>query len=348
MSDMNPYPKNIEVEPFEGDDQKHRILEHESSKMHHRHSHAIDSKHQGGHHLLQVGNLSVGFTMYETDGSSFLRARKKESLVIHDLNLSVHEGEILAIVGASGSGKTLLADAIMGIFEPNARVDGKIWFDGELQNAASLAALRGKGISLVPQSVNHLDPLMKVGKQVRGFAGRKEARLEAQQRLFKRYGLPEDAEKLYPFELSGGMMRRILLISALVDEPKLIIADEPTPGLDLDLAVKALDDFREFADQGKGVLLITHDIELALRVADRVAVFKNGTVVEETAVENFVSPNRLDHPFSRELWHALPEHDFRASKLTDDLDSQFQSLELAEESRRVFSGAPEESSEKTC
>jgi ABC-type dipeptide/oligopeptide/nickel transport system ATPase component len=114
----------------------------------------------------------------------------------------------------------------------------------------------------------------------------------------------------YPHELSGGMARRVLLCCALMDNPRVIIADEPTPGLDLELAQRALADLREFADDGGGVLLITHDIELALRVADRVAVFNEGTVVEETAVANFASPSTLAHPFSRALWHALPEHDF--------------------------------------
>ena len=108
------------------------------------------------------------------------------------------------------------------------------------------------------------------------------------------------------------MARRVLLCCALMDSPRVIVADEPTPGLDLDLAVLALDDFRTFANEGNGVLLITHDIELALRVADRVAVFKDGTVVEETAVANFADPSLLRHPFTRELWHALPEHDFAA------------------------------------
>ena len=117
---------------------------------------------------------------------------------------------------------------------------------------------------------------------------------------------------MYPFELSGGMARRVLLCCALMDDPRVIIADEPTPGLDLDLAVLALDDLRSFANEGGGVLLITHDIELALRVADRVAVFRDGTVVEETAVSNFSDPSLLDHPFSRALWHALPEHGFTA------------------------------------
>ena len=287
---------------------EHEKLVHETADTHHHHTHAVESQHLSGHHLLQVENLSIGFSMYEAQGG--IGAKKVLNNVIHDMHVSVHSGEILAIVGASGAGKTLLADALMGLFEPNASVEGTIWFDGELQNENSLIQLRGKGISLVPQSVASLDPLMKVGKQVAGAGGDKQARKKKQRKLFEHYGLGKDVENMYPFELSGGMARRVLICAALIEDPKLIIADEPTPGLDLDLAIKAIDDFREFANQGGGVLLITHDIELALRVADRVAVFKDGTVIEETSVENFASPDTLQHPFSKALWHALPEHGF--------------------------------------
>lgn len=292
----------------------HPHADHARDGAHHHHSHAHSSHHEHGHHLLQVESLSVSFRMYE-EGEPFFRANQREVETIHDLSIAVHVGEIVAVVGASGSGKTLLADAILGLFEPNALVSGRIWFDGSEQDAAGLASLRGRGISLVPQSVTHLDPLMRVGRQVEGLARTREERRVRRQRrreLFERYGLPEEAAQLYPHELSGGMARRVLLCCALMDGPRVIVADEPTPGLDLDLAVRALEDFRGFADEGGGVLLITHDIELALRVADRVAVFKDGTVVEETAVANFASPDLLEHPFSRELWHALPEHDFLA------------------------------------
>ncbi len=290
----------------------HERTSHEDAQTHHHHAHAPASHHEGGHHLLQVEDLSVSFRMYEED-EPYLRARQREAEVIRCLSISVHVGEIVAVVGASGSGKTLLADAILGLFEPNATVRGRVWFDGALQDAGSLQRLRGHGVSLVPQSVNHLDPLMKVGRQAEGFAHPDEPRYERRRRrrsLFERYGLSEDVASMYPFELSGGMARRVLLCCALMDDPRVIVADEPTPGLDLDLAVRALGDFRDFANAGGGVLLITHDIELALRVADRVAVFKDGTVVEETAVASFASPDTLAHPFSRELWHALPEHDF--------------------------------------
>lgn len=282
--------------------EEHLAHNHTHAEYHHHHWHGLHTHHAGGHHVLQVGHLSIEFTMYDYE-EGYWAAKQVKQRVIDDLNISVHKGEILAIVGASGSGKTLLADAIMGLYAPNSQVEGEIYFDGQLQTAQTLAALRGREIAFVPQSVASLNPLMRVGRQI---GGTKAARYA----LYERYGLDVRVDSLYPFELSGGMARRVLLCTALISSPKLIIADEPTPGLDLDLAVRAMDDFRSFANGGGSVLLITHDIELALRVADRVAVFRDGTVVEETAVENFASPELLHHEFSRALWHALPEHDF--------------------------------------
>lgn len=270
--------------------------------------------------LLRVEHLSIGFKMYDP-AVPYFRARKVEVPVIRDLALTVRAGELLAVVGASGSGKTLLADAVLGRFEPNARVAGDIWFEGRRCDAAELSRLRGRGISLVPQGVDSLDPLMRVGEQVvgacgRGRAGRERRRVRTarMRELFGAYGLAPEVERMYPHELSGGMARRVLLLCALMDDPRLIVADEPTPGLDMDLAVHALRDLRAFADAGGGVLLITHDLELALRVADRVAVFRAGTVVEETASANFAAPELLAHAFSRALWHAMPEHDFAAPR----------------------------------
>lgn len=270
--------------------------------------------------LLRVEHLSIGFKMYDPTAPYF-RARKVEVPVIRDLALTVRAGELLAVVGASGSGKTLLADAILGQFEPNARVAGDIWFEGRRCDAADLVRLRGRGISLVPQGVDSLDPLMRVGEQVvgacgRGRAGRERRRTRTarMRELFDAYGLAPEIERMHPYELSGGMARRVLLMCALMDDPRLIVADEPTPGLDMDLAVHALGDLRAFADAGGGVLLITHDLELALRVADRVAVFRAGTVVEETASANFAAPELLAHPFSRALWRAMPEHEFAAAR----------------------------------
>ena len=280
-------------------------LDHQHEAYHHHHSHAAHSQHAHGHHVLQVEDLSIGFDMYES--ASSLSSKRLFLPVIDHLNISVHEGEILALVGASGSGKTVLADAIMGLYEPNVRVEGTIYFDGQLQTAQTLAAHRGREIAFVPQSIAALDPLMRIGRQIGGTRSERQT-------LYARYQLDANVEHLYPHQLSGGMARRVLLCTALIGNPKLIIADEPTPGLDLELAIAAMADFRAFADGGSSVLLITHDIQLALHVADRLAIFKDGSVIEETSVESFASPDKLSTPFAKELWHALPEHDFEASQ----------------------------------
>ena len=295
---------------------------HADAERHHHHTHGASSRHPGDHHLLTVEDLTVSFDRYGgADGAlrSLRGGGRVATEVLHALTLSVHEGEIVAVVGASGSGKTVLADALLGLYEPNATVSGRIWFDGASLDASSLVAVRGRGIGLVPQGVSHLDPLMRVGAQVRGVSqGRTRveraadrARREARRReLFEAYGLAPGVARLYPHELSGGMARRVLLMCALMEEPRVLIADEPTPGLDAELAVRAVDDLRAFADTGSGVILITHDLELAVRVADRIAVFKDGSVVEETAASNFSEPELLEHPFSRALCREL--HALRA------------------------------------
>lgn len=319
--------------------------QHEDGEMHHHHSHSDSSRHPGHHHLLSVEHLSVSFRMYD-ETASYFSAEQRLVPVIDDLSISVHEGEIVAIVGASGSGKTILADSIMGLFEPNAQVVGDIYFDGEPVDATELQTLRGRGISLVPQSVSYLNPLIRVGRQVEGFARNDMTaadRRRKREELFAHYGLEPKVAKLYPFELSGGMARRVLLSCALMDDPKLIIADEPTPGLDLPLAIRALQDFRDFANAGGGVMLITHDIELALSVADRIAVFREGTVVEETAVANFASPDLLRHPFSRALWYALPEHNFTVTE--GEISSDPATQEAIYEAKHERAGAVAEAAD---
>ncbi|MFR7404123.1 MAG: ATP-binding cassette domain-containing protein [Coriobacteriaceae bacterium] len=232
------------------------------------------------------------------------------------LSLSVHEGD-----RRRGGRLGLRQDASgrrgAGPVRSTRSCARRIWFDGRPMDAAALAAERGRGIALVPNRWQARSAHAGGAPSGRHAAGRGAARrADAARRrarraeLFARYGLAEEVARLYPHELSGGMARRVLLCCALMDAPKLIIADEPTPGLDLSLAQAALADFRAFADAGGGVMLITHDIELALTVADRVAVFRDGTVVEETSVAAFASPDTLGHPFTRQLWHALPEHGF--------------------------------------
>lgn len=293
---------------------------HGAAEYHHHHTHAADSRHVGSHHLLTVEHLTVAYRMYDPR-ARFWRPRRAYHDVLRDLTLSVHEGEILALVGASGSGKSVLADTLMGLFDANAIASGEMWFDGRLVAPGDIGSLRGHGISLVPQGVSSLDPLMRVGEQVRGEArgadrrARKEdarRRIARQRELFEAYGLAPEVERMYPLELSGGMARRALLMCALMEEPRLLIADEPTPGMDDESAAVAARDLRAFAQDGGGVLLITHDLDFALSVADRLAVFREGTVVEETSVAAFGCAEALRDPYARELsraWIRLHEDD---------------------------------------
>ncbi len=254
--------------------------------------------------LLQVEGLSISFAQY-TKG-----LRRRNLQVIRDLGLTVRSGEITAVVGSSGSGKSLLAHGILGLLPYNASMSGEILYKGQELTGRLLENVRGREIVLVPQSVSYLDPLMKVGNQVR--KGRKTAgALERCRELLARYGLPPDTESRYPFELSGGMIRRVLISTALMEEPELVIADEPTPGLDLTAAKRVMGHFREIADEGTGVLLITHDLELALEVADRIAVFYAGTTLEEMEASAFQREETLLHPYSQALYRAMPQHGFQ-------------------------------------
>lgn len=251
--------------------------------------------------VLEVENLSVQFRMYDRG----LRQRDLE--VISQLDLSIESGEILAVAGSSGSGKSLLAHAILGLLPANAGTSGTIKFCGEVLTPKLQKKLRGQEMALVPQSVIYLDPLMQVGKQVRGETGT-EAQ---QQKAFARYGLSEEAGRKFPFQLSGGMARRVLVSTAVINNTKLIIADEPTPGLNPEIAEETLRNFRELADQGCAVMLITHDIDLAFKVADRIAVFYAGTTVEIAPVTDFIKGgDALRHPYSKALWNALPQNGF--------------------------------------
>ena len=254
--------------------------------------------------LLEIHDLSVSFRMY--DGT----LEQKELQVISDLHLTVHPGEIVAVAGSSGSGKSLLASAILGILPGNATVKGHVHYKGRELTPQMQETLRGSEIALVPQSVAFLDPLMKVGKQVDGH--KKPYPTEKRRGLFNRFALPEKTAQLYPFQLSGGMARRVLVSTALITDAELIIADEPTPGMSLEQALEALQMFREMANEGKAVILITHDIDLAFEFADRVAVFYAGTTVETAPVADFkTGPEALRHPYSKALWRALPQNDFQ-------------------------------------
>jgi len=259
--------------------------------------------------ILSVKDLGISFSQY-TKG-----LRRRELEVITNLDIDLYEGEILAVVGSSGSGKSLLAHAILGILPDNATTEGNIIYKGKTLTLKDKEKLRGREIVFIPQSVNFLDPLMKVSKQVKISIENKEKANKRQRKIFNKYGLDKKVDNFYPFELSGGMARKVLLSTALVSDCKVIIADEPTPGLDEKSLNEALKDFRNIADSGCAILMITHDIEAALKIADKIAVFYAGTTLEIANVNDFKGDGKnLRHPYSKALFNALPQNGFKPIK----------------------------------
>ena len=267
--------------------------------------------------ILSVKGLGVSFSQY-TRG-----LRRRDLKVITDLDIDLYEGEILAVVGSSGSGKSLLAHAILGILPDNSSTGGDIIYNGKILNQKDKEMLRGNEIAFIPQSVNFLDPLMKVSKQVKISINNKKEANHVQRKIFQKYGLDKNVDSLYPFELSGGMSRKVLLSTALVSDCKVIIADEPTPGLDEKSLSDALRDFRNIADSGCAVLMITHDIEAAIKVADKIAVFYAGTTLEVAKVSDFKNSGiNLRHPYTKALYHALPQNGFKPIKGTQPMPNE--------------------------
>lgn len=255
--------------------------------------------------LLEVKNLSLSFRQYQSG------LYESEIKVVSKLDLTINEGEIVAVVGASGSGKSLLANAVLGVLPKNAILSGNLLYRGEQLTNMKQKQLRGKEISLIPQSVNALDPLMKSGKQVQSVIKEKNKKT-IQQDIFQKVGLLPDAGERYPFELSGGMARRVLASMAMVSGSKLVIADEPTPGLDTDALKETLFYLKQLALDGKGIMFITHDIETALKIADKIVVFYAGQTVEIANVGDFSGKGeKLRHPYTRALWNALPQNEFK-------------------------------------
>lgn len=258
--------------------------------------------------LLDVENVSISFTQY-TKGLN-----QRNLKVITDLTLDIAEGEILAVLGSSGSGKSLLAHAIFGILPENANLNGKIKFKGKELSQEDKEEIRGKGIVLVPQSVNFLDPLMKISDIAIGHCDseeEKKAKKIKQREIFEHYNLGPEVDDMYPFQLSGGMARRVLISTALLADPDLVVADEPTPGLDEKTVQETLNHFKHMKEAGIGVLLITHDIHAALEVADRIGIFYSGYVIEIALKEDFSGDGEnLLHPYTKSLYKALPANGF--------------------------------------
>ncbi|SEQ62606.1 peptide/nickel transport system ATP-binding protein [Devosia sp. YR412] len=254
--------------------------------------------------LLSVEDFSVSFRRY----AGLLQQRLVPAL--QGLSFSLDRGEVLALVGASGAGKSLLAHALFDILPPNAVTTGQLVIDGSTLDQSNWPDYRGRRMGLVPQSASHLDPLARCGKQLAWAARRSGSTADPQQAL-ARFGLDATAAKAFPHQLSGGMARRMMLAMATIGKPDLIVADEPTSGLDPDNAAVVLGHLHQLADAQKGVLLITHDLAQALPFATRVAILRDGRLVDIEPASAFTGAGAaLKSDYARRLWQSMPQNGF--------------------------------------
>ena len=276
-----------------------------------------DGQPVAGDHLLEVDHLSVEF---RTDTGTVHAVR--------DVSWHLDEGETLAVLGESGSGKSVSAQAVMGILEsPPARVtSGAIRFRGtDLLTLPKdeQRKVRGAQIAMVFQdALSALNPVVTVGAQIaemfrvhRG-SSKKEG-LAAAAELMERVRIPGARQRVhdYPHHFSGGMRQRVMIAMALALDPAVIIADEPTTALDVTVQAQIMDLLQELQrEKGMGIVLITHDLGVVAEIADRVAVMYAGSIVETGAIQNvFAWPA---HPYTVGLMNSVPRVDQVGGRLS--------------------------------
>ena len=258
--------------------------------------------------VLTISGLSVGF------------GRKKQvEQVTNEVSLSIKKGETLALVGESGSGKSVTANSILKLLPKGSShyLSGNIEFDGINILECSereLRGIRGGRIGMIFQEpMVSLNPLHKIGKQlVETLAIHRGMRQRAAEALavewLGKVGIrnPEHKVMAYPHELSGGERQRVMIAMALINEPELLIADEPTTALDVSVQAQILDLLKQLQQEmGMAMLFITHDLSIVKRIADRVSVMQNGSLVETGSCEQIF--NSPVHEYTPKLINSDPK-----------------------------------------
>ncbi|UVI29295.1 ABC transporter ATP-binding protein [Paenibacillus spongiae] len=270
--------------------------------------------HTGNKELLKIENLTTSFRIADHDYAA-----------VDDVTITVRENEVLAIVGESGSGKSALAYSIMGL-HTRAKVKGNIYYQGQDivgMTPSMLNKLRGKEIGMIFQDpLSALNPLMIVGSQIEEVILLHQPRLSKKERsdrtieLLSKVGIPhpEHTYGRYPHELSGGMRQRVIIAIAIANDPKLLIADEPTTALDVTIQLQILELLRRLKNESKaGIVLITHDLGVVAEMADRVAVMYAGQIVEIADIYTLIY--KAQHPYTRSLLQSIPTVSEAKSKL---------------------------------
>jgi ABC-type dipeptide/oligopeptide/nickel transport system ATPase component len=251
--------------------------------------------------ILEASHLNV---VYPLPGG--------EVPAVKDFSLSIGEQEFVGLVGESGSGKSTAALALMGLVRaPGMIVSGEVRFGGEsilTKSDDELRSIRGNEIGLIVQNSRAaLNPLVRVGDQIANVyrAHHHVGKADALQRAVESLGAvgipdPRRRANAYPHQLSGGMAQRVLIAMATVNEPKLLIADEPTTGLDVTVQAQFLDTLQsKVRDSRSAVVFVTHDLGIVAHYCDRVAVMYRGQVIEEATVDDLFA--RPKHAYTQRL-----------------------------------------------
>lgn len=258
--------------------------------------------------LVEINNLH---TYFDT----------KKGLIkaVNGVTLSIEEGRTLGVVGESGSGKSQTAMSILKLFEKNQKIyDGEIKFNGKVISNLSekeMQNIRGNDISVIFQEpMTSLNPVFTVNRQISEVLMLHQgmSKKEAEQRSIEmlkqvKIANPEQVNKSYPFQLSGGMRQRVMIAMALACKPKLLIADEPTTALDVTIQAQILRLMNELKKEtGTSIMFITHDLGVINQMADDVAVMYCGQVVETAPVNNIFTESNYIHPYTEGLLTSIP------------------------------------------
>ncbi len=263
--------------------------------------------------ILEIKNLNLSF-----------QSRDKDYQALYNVNLSLDSGEILAIVGESGCGKTITAMSVLRLLANNAKItSGEIIYNNQdllKLPLKEMTKIRGKEIALVPQDpMTSLNPLYTIGSQLteiievhQGLKGDEAKKVAVE--VLERVRIPDAESRLnsYPHEFSGGMRQRVIIAMAIACNSKIIIADEPTTALDVTVQAQIIELLKEIRRElGTAFIFISHDFALVYETADKTAVMYNGRIVEySSSSELFQNPK---HPYTKALINALP--DFNSSQL---------------------------------
>lgn len=267
--------------------------------------------------LLEVHDLHISF-----------QSKKEITPVVNGVDFSINQGETLGIVGESGAGKSVLGLSLMRLLPKDTAVipNGRILYqDSDLLKMSDreIRKVRGSEIAMIFQDpMTSLNPVMTVGDQIiealKYHNRRKLNKTQMEQRVdevMELVGIPAYRKKEYPYQFSGGMRQRVVIAAALVCNPKLLIADEPTTALDVTIQAQVLEMIRQLQKkQGTSMILITHDLGVVARMCDKVAVMYAGEMVEQGRLEDIFAGS-FHHPYTQGLFGSIPSLEGNSDRL---------------------------------